>query len=173
MKCSSIILRMLSWASVLCVISCFEFALEAVADDEPAWTSEQTAFFESKVRPIFVEYCLKCHAADKSKGGLQLISRGHLLTGGDSGPAIVPGDINASLLLQAVRYEGCKCLPIRKLSQRQVEILADWVRMGAPWPGGSGDARLPVRSAAAISDEDRSYWAFQPVTRPAVRHCDR
>jgi hypothetical protein len=69
-------------------------------------TPEQVAFFESKIRPVLVERCYECHSAkaEKLKGGLLLDSRAGVVKGGDTGPAITPGNLDASLLVAAVRY---------------------------------------------------------------------
>ena len=67
-------------------------------------TTEQLDFFEKRVRPIFVDNCYKCHSHDseKVKGGLLLDTRDGLLKGGDTGPAIVPGNPEKSLMIKAV-----------------------------------------------------------------------
>src|SRR5258706_10177218 len=73
------------------------------AADPPAG---QIEFFENKIRPLFVEHCYSCHSekAEKLKGGLRLDTPEGLLKGGSSGPVIVPGEPDASLLIKAVRY---------------------------------------------------------------------
>lgn len=155
-----------TWLQVLAASCCLA---QESAPGEPAWTTEQVGYFESKVRPLFIEYCQSCHGTDQTKGGLQLLSRDHLLAGGDSGAAIVPGDPTASLLIEAVKYESLQMPPDQKLTIQQVEVLENWVKMGAPWPGGHSPTK-PLRSDAEISVADRNYWAFQPVTRPVIPH---
>ena len=112
-------------------------------------------FFETKVRPVLAEACLKCHGARKARGGLRLDSRAALLRGGDRGPAVVPGDPDASLLIQAVRYthEQVKMPPGERLSDATADLLAEWVRDGAVWPE---DAATPPK-------EIGPHWAFKPV----------
>src|SRR5215470_14917037 len=82
------------------VLSCARLASGA------ALTSTQIDFFETHVRPILAENCYKCHSrqADRVKGELFLDSRDGVLKGGESGPALVPGDPEKSLLIKAVRY---------------------------------------------------------------------
>ncbi|MFO0907194.1 MAG: PSD1 and planctomycete cytochrome C domain-containing protein [Isosphaeraceae bacterium] len=136
---------------------------------------EQVDFFESKVRPVLADACLKCHGATKQSSDLRLDSRSAMLSGGASGPVLVPGNPDASLLVQAVRYthEDVKMppKPRGKLSDSQVEALATWVKMGAPWP----DAR-PITATASDPDPAARHWAFQPVKAvapPSVAHADR
>ena len=77
-----------------------------VAGSAPKLSAQDTAFFESKIRPVLVENCYKCHSqgAEKVKGGLLLDTRDEMLKGGDTGPAIIRGDPEKSLLIKAVRY---------------------------------------------------------------------
>jgi hypothetical protein len=101
--------------------------------------------FEKRVRPLLIERCHKCHLADKAKGGLRLDSAESLRRGGESGPVVVPGKSDESLLIQAVRHEqGLKMPPDGKLDEAQIADLVVWVRMGAVWPAGA-----PIASAVA------------------------
>src|SRR5216117_2846449 len=103
-----------------------------------AAAQEPGEIFESRVRPVLSKNCFACHTTSKL-GGLQLDSREHLLQGGASGPAIVPGQPESSLLIQAVRrtHERFKMPPQGKLSEEDVSNLAAWVKMGAVWPQNS------------------------------------
>ena len=137
-------------------------------------TTEQTKFFESKVRPLLAKNCYQCHS-EQAKilySNLRVDDRSALLNGGTRGPAIVPGDPNSSQLIQAVRYHNLKMPPAGKLSEDQIEALVKWVDMGAPWPD------LPVSGSVKTSDgqaklaASQSHWAWkpvQPVSPPAVR----
>ncbi|MFN4259708.1 MAG: DUF1549 domain-containing protein [Gemmataceae bacterium] len=129
-------------------------------------TTEPARFFENRVRPLLVEHCHKCHGPDKQRGGLRLDSRSALLEGGDTGPAIVPGQPAESLLIQAIRHEGLEMPPSGQLPEADIATLTAWVQMGAPWPGA--EATASKRRGSRITDEDRAYWAFQPVREPAV-----
>ncbi len=125
-------------------------------------------FFESHVRPVLAKNCYACHTASHM-GGLQLDSRERLLKGGDDGPAILPGDPDKSLLIQAVRqiHARFKMPPQGKLADREIDDLARWVKEGALWP--DTPARQTPKSAAyAITPEQRSFWSFQPVRKPAI-----
>ncbi|HEX2860544.1 MAG TPA: DUF1549 domain-containing protein, partial [Lacunisphaera sp.] len=138
---------------------------------EPALSKADTAFFETRIRPVLSESCYKCHShtADKIKAGLLLDSRDALLQGGNSGPAVIPGNPDDSILIQALRYteEDLRMPPEEhggKLSERQIADFVEWVRRGAP------DPRVPLSSASGKSygGVGRKHWAFQPVQQPAV-----
>ena len=121
-------------------------------------------FFEKKIRPVLVEQCYSCHsqAAKKRKGGLYLDSRAALRKGGDSGPAILPGKPEESLLVKAVRYIDAELrMPPRgKLPAVVIADLAKWVAMGAPDP--RTDAAAQTGSVSPQIEEGRKFWAFQP-----------
>jgi hypothetical protein len=130
-------------------------------------------FFEKKVRPLLVERCHGCHStqAKKQRGGLHLDSRASILQGGDSGPALVPGRPEQSLLIRAVRYEkdGLHMPPRGKLPLQEVAVLEEWIRRGAPYPGP-----LPATTRQEGIDlaAGRRFWSFQPLhalPTPAVR----
>ena len=136
--------------------------------------ADGTEFFEKKVRPILSEHCYECHSArsQKLRGKLMLDSRAGILRGGESGPAMLPGDPDKSLLIKAVRYADLDLqMPPKnqKLSNRQINVLTTWVAMGAPWP--VEDKTVVARAKASdfeITVKDRAYWAFQLVRRPPV-----
>jgi cytochrome c553 len=131
----------------------------ARADEPPA-----TEFFEKEIRPLLVETCQRCHGAEKSKGGLKLIDRAAILHGGDSGPAIVPGEPEESLLIRAVRYlDEPKMPPTKRLSATAVAKLERWVAQGAPWPVVRQVEPPMAAGAPRVTDAQRRWWAFQPV----------
>jgi hypothetical protein len=141
--------------------------LGSVAAEEPAPAALQ--FFESKVRPLLVENCFKCHADKKQRGGLRVDSLAALLEGGDQGPAVVPGVPEKSLLIKAIQHtdKELKMPPTKKLGKEQIAELTQWVKLGAPWP--SGDKTTATRKGEfQISAQDRAHWSFQPVRRPSL-----
>lgn len=142
---------------------------KGLATDLPA---EQLQFFENEVRPLLVEHCLECHSESDQQGGLRLDSRQGLLQGGESGPAITQDGWQMSLLLQAVRHESLEMPPSGKLRDEQIEVLEKWVRAGAPWPEHDGAQRIDwsggKHGAEKIGDEDRQWWAYQPLQEVAV-----
>jgi len=130
-------------------------------------TSAQLQFFESKIRPLFADNCFKCHSqqAEKVKGGLLLDTREGVLKGGETGPVIVPGDPEKSLLIKAVRYTDpdLQMPPKNKrLSAQQIADLEAWVKMGAP------DPRAASASQKAWKDSGKDHWAWQPLKKSAV-----
>ncbi|EMI20182.1 protein containing DUF1549, partial [Rhodopirellula maiorica SM1] len=134
---------------------------------DPPIPQSQMHFFETEVRPLLAEKCFGCHNAEKQKGDLRLDSLGHMLLGGESGASLVPGKPDESLLIEAVRYESFEMPPAGQLKAKQIAVLERWVAMGAPWPGS--DPNVVLREPRDFfSEEDRSWWAFQPVVKPTV-----
>jgi hypothetical protein len=122
---------------------------DLTADDNP------DTFFELKVRPVLAGTCVKCHGALKVSGGLRLDSREAMLKGGESGPAVVPGDVSKSLLIQAIRHddESLEMPPGKLLPEAIRADLAAWISAGAKWPS-AGPAGQKI--------EGRKHWAFEP-----------
>ena len=132
-----------------------------------------TEFFEKKVRPLLEQRCLECHSPEKKvKGGLRLDSREGWAKGGDAGPAIVPGDLEKSLLIEAVRYKN-KDLQMpekRKLPDAEIAILEQWVKMGAPDPRTGGT--VAKKQTGLTIEEGKKFWSYIPpkkVAPPAVK----
>jgi hypothetical protein len=127
------------------------FAMPARAQREDAET-----FFETKIRPVLADRCFKCHGGKKVSNGLRVDSRQALLQGGDSGPALVPGDTAKSLLIRALRHadETLKMPPDRKLPDPVIADFVSWVERGAAWP-----------TAASSAFQSQQHWAFAPVGR--------
>jgi mono/diheme cytochrome c family protein len=125
--------------------------------------ADSREFFEMKVRPLLAKNCYACHTASKM-GGLQLDSRESALKGGNSGPAVVPGDAEKSLLVRAVSHthERLKMPPQGKLSAAEIADLREWVKDGAVW----GTAALVQTPGYKIRPEQRAFWSFQPVRKP-------
>ena len=130
-----------------------------------AQLKDPVGFFEMRVRPLLAENCFACHT-DSAMGGLQMKSRAALQKGGDSGPAIVPGHPEKSLLIQAVRqtHEQLKMPPQGKLQDEEVAALVTWIRDGAVWPQAT-QPPVPGRKGEryVISPEQRSFWAFRSL----------
>ena len=139
-------------------------ALPAIAD-EP--TKEQLDFFEGKIRPLLTEKCYKCHSAEagKRKGGLLLDTAADTKKGGDTGPGLVAGKPEESLLYKAITYtdKDLEMPPSSsggKLDAQQIADVAAWIKMGAP------DPRKEAAKASKLSglnDKAKSHWAYQPI----------
>ncbi|MDG2126624.1 MAG: PSD1 and planctomycete cytochrome C domain-containing protein [Fuerstiella sp.] len=127
---------------------------------------EQNDLFERTIRPILVEQCSACHGDKKQSGELRVDSLKALLRGGDSGPAIVPGQSHQSLLMQAVvRSEDLAMPPDKPLTKPQIDALRKWINSGAVWPKSSAQLESMADRSA------KNHWAFQPVHKPEVpRH---
>jgi hypothetical protein len=137
--------------------------LVRAAEEAPArpLSSREADFFETRVRPVLAAHCWGCHGPDKQRAGLRLDSRAGLLQGGASGPALVPGDADNSLLLKAVRRTGeLKMPPKTPLPPLDVDALAAWVLMGAPWPVSQVTGSTPASW--------KQHWAFQPIHNPPL-----
>lgn len=132
---------------------------------------EQLDFFENKVRPLLAGKCYKCHSSErkKPKGELAVDSRQGLLAGGESGPALVPGDAERSRLIEAVRYENpdLQMPPKKKLSEGEIATLVKWVEMGAPDPR-TGKKAAAKGGKLDIAGRRKEHWAWKPVARVKV-----
>jgi mono/diheme cytochrome c family protein len=142
--------------------------LVAVIASLPYLTAAETTaadFFETAVRPVLAKNCFSCHTQTKM-GGLVLTSRQDLMKGGNSGPAIKPGDADGSLLYQAVKHTHArlKMPPSGKLSDHDIEALASWINSGAIWPEHKVE---PKADGYRITPEQKAWWSFQPIEKPA------
>jgi mono/diheme cytochrome c family protein len=131
------------------------------------------AVFERVVRPVLDGTCARCHGAEKTSGGLRLDTRRSLLEGGESGPAVVPGDPDSSVLIHAIRHEDGLAMPPKKpkLPEETIAGFVKWVELGAPDPRTGRSAA----SAPSWPEQVRRHWAFLPVrktTPPEVKHLE-
>ncbi len=140
------------------------FALVAAS----AFASEPASIFEEKVRPLLAARCFGCHG-DARVSGLRLDSRAGMLAGGRLGPAIVPGDPNASLLLQAVTHTHArlKMPPAERLPAAEIETLRQWIAAGASWPESKAAA-----TTGKINASQRAFWSFVPLRKPPAATID-
>jgi len=169
--------RLLLIISTLIATSCLAIAVfglpQAPKPAEPL-TKAQLDFFEGKIRPIFANNCYKCHSPSNGApmAGLELDWKGGWQQGGSSGPAIIPGNPDKSLLILAVRYSDQELqMPPNnaRLSDDQVKDLVAWVRMGAPDPR----ATRPAGNTAKYGGSGKNHWAFKPLTKsvpPSVKN---
>ena len=126
-------------------------------------------FFEKKIRPALVENCIKCHnsADKKAKGGLALDTKEGVARGGETGPAVVPGKPELSLLVKAILYDGdLKMPPKGKLSAELIADLTQWVKMGAPDPRTKINADIAKNEKKPLKGEN--WWSFSPIANVKV-----
>lgn len=145
------------------------FLRPPISADESEITVEQRNFVQTSVLPLLEARCFQCHNGTKeTKGGLVLTSRASALKGGDSGPAIIPGKPDQSLLIDAIQYEGFEMPPISKMPVAEISILVDWVKIGAPWPSHLQSADISVTAAEPFPLKERrdAHWAWQPIANP-------
>src|SRR5688500_2408260 len=136
--------------NLACLLTAFLLGSQMVhADDD--------AFFERKIRPILAGTCFQCHGGEKTNGKLRVDSREMLLKGGRSGPAVVPGDPDKSLLVQALRHakdmEPMPPPPSKKLPDDVIADFAMWVKNGARWPAKQSPNTFTAKK----------HWAFEPL----------
>ena len=160
-----------------CIFGLVQAAGAGKVDISPA----AREFFERNIRPALADNCFVCHSADLAQGELRLDSPDGWEKGGKSGPAIIPGDPEASLLIRAIRHEG-PGLPMplggEKLSTELIDVFERWVRLGAAAPRGATGPEAAGADEAHSNWEqvyqDRSrLWSLQPVSKPAVPEVQR
>ena len=119
-------------------------------------------FFSSQVLPILIDNCYECHSheAKKMKGGLTLDSKSGWVQGGDSGPIIIPGKPEKSLLITAIRHgdSDYEMPPKKKLPDEEINILVTWVKQGAPDP----------RTDSQAKTIDTNWWSLKKLTAPKI-----
>ncbi|MYD71117.1 MAG: DUF1553 domain-containing protein [Acidobacteria bacterium] len=162
----------------LAVATAFAGAAGLAAAQAPAVqppTAEQAEFFETTIRPLLANNCYACHSASVATpfGGLRLDSRESMLEGGDTGPALVPGRPADSPIVQRLHGRPVLMPPTGALEAAEIETVARWVEMGAPWPTARAAADTPDPSEPFDLEARRTtHWAWQPVDAtgpPAVR----
>lgn len=149
-----------AFGSVLLVVVPFSVAAETdVAGTE---------FFETKIRPVLVEHCFECHSAKAQppEGKLRLDSRDALRKGGKTGPSLVLGKPEASLIIKSLRYtdEDLQMPPNGKLPDTVIADFEKWISLGAPDPRATETETKPTD--AGIEQRASTHWSFQPVRRP-------
>jgi len=135
-------------------------AIEAISNAERV---DREIFFESKIRPLLIDRCLKCHGGEKTSAGLKVTSHADLMTGGDSGPAIEPGEAGKSLLIQAIgrKSDDVAAMPPKEpLTDEQVRELNRWIADGAIWPDIAPRLTADSKSKTGPASE---HWAFRPL----------
>jgi len=167
------------WPAVNFVVNAKAFHLlilglaAGTSQGKAAASAEQIAFFEKNIRPILINRCYECHSVEKGKekGGLTLDSRAAILKGGDSGPALVAGQPDKSRLIESVRYQNqdLQMPPKGALPSREIRLLEEWVKMGAPDPRETVAVKSHHGSPRTIDiAAGTQHWAFTPISTPAL-----
>src|SRR5262249_35790856 len=146
-----------------------ELGLLFIAGTAIAFGQQDTKeFFEKEIRPVLATKCYACHTNSKL-GGLRLDSREALLEGGKSGPAMVPGKPDESLLIRAVTHADPKLkMPMGgdRLADREIAGLSAWIKAGAPWPETAPAKQASAPKGFRITPEQRAFWSLQPLQKP-------
>jgi hypothetical protein len=157
-------MRICSWLLPL-IVWCAPIAAGAGVPQHP--TDERDTFFETRIRPVLASRCVQCHGGAKLNNGLRVDRRDALIRGGDSGPAIVPGRPDQSLLIRAIRQvDDLKMppAPAQRLSDTIVADFEHWIRDGAIWP--KEDAASTWKAADGTQAvASRRHWAFRSVVK--------
>jgi len=151
---------MISLRPVLLILA----AITVVPTYAQQLTPDQLKFFETKIRPVLIRECYGCHSNQSGnvRGGLRLDTKELMLIGGSSGPAIVPGNLEESLLFNAMVHEDFVMPPKRKLSDSVISDFREWIEMGAPDPRANKVSK--IQSTITTEDIDNArdtFWAYQ------------
>jgi hypothetical protein len=167
------LLLSLAWTSVVLLVPA---GAGNAVETEPPFDQQQIDFFERSVRPLLVEHCFKCHS-QKSKplrGNFRVDDRQHLVAGGDRGFAVVPGEPEKSLLWKVVEYadKDLQMPPSEKLSDRDREVIREWIQQGLPMPASEEGGLLARKEGRETGPQ---HWSFSPLGNhplPSSRHDD-
>ena len=131
-----------------------------IGSAEEKTSVDELQFFKQNVVPLLKKKCYSCHShqSGKAKGGLMLDSRNGWVKGGASGPAIIPGNVNDSLLVQAIRYDGFEMPPEEPLTENEIDILERWIQSGA----------VDDRKSQAANSDREALWALEPIGKPVL-----
>lgn len=144
----------------------FIFGIQLIPGAEN-FTPRSLEFFEKKIRPVLAEHCFECHSSDskKLKASLYLDTRAGFLKGGDTGPAIVPGDPEKSLLIEVIRYTDTdmEMPPKSKLPDAVIADFETWVKTGAAWPAEEASATKSNASTFDLAKRKSEHWSWKPL----------
>ncbi len=157
----------------------FVLLLAADACAQATSTPQQVEFFEKNIRPLLSQRCYECHSDKEQKSKLRLDHITTVLKGGERGPALAPGNPAGSNLVRAIEYQDPKLQmpPKNMLDDAEIDLLIEWVRMGAPWPDEPAPAAVPYNPVGVfdLAKRKSEHWAWQPVRAvppPAVQRAD-
>ncbi|MEN9673635.1 MAG: hypothetical protein RL553_1900, partial [Planctomycetota bacterium] len=156
--------------NLLSILAKFSLVWFILASYNPSVFASDAELFNTKIKPILQQKCFSCHSHEskKNKGGLVLDSLAGMLEGGDSGSSIIVGKPEKSKLVEAISHtnQEFKMPPKGKLSDQEISDISTWIKKGAIWPASPDSSAK--RTPGKITEEDRKWWAFQPVIKKAV-----
>jgi len=166
--------RPVRWAVLFRAACCLVLA---AAGSLSAADQKGREFFERRIRPVLIRECYSCHsaAATEIKGELRVDSRAAIRAGGETGPAVVPGRVNKSLLIDALEHRTLKMPPEKKLSKNIIADFRKWIEQGAPDPRDHPPTanKAAEQSWELVLTERRKWWSLQPVARVSPPQVDR
>src|SRR6056297_98338 len=143
------------------------FTVQGLGAAPPVDDAARLEFFETHIRPVLVKHCLECHGDGDIEGGLSLLSAAAWASGGDSGPAIVPGNPDESLLMQALEYDVLEMPPAGKLPDAVRARFREWIASGAFDPRAATHSQPPAKRSIDI-ERGKQFWSFQPLKATAA-----
>lgn len=158
----------LRYAIALVLVAQTLYALE---DETTNLSPDAVQFFETKIRPVLAENCYRCHSADGLgvRGGLSVDNRAALLAGGESGPAIVPGNLEESILWNAINHRDYRMPPKSKLPDSVIEDFRKWIEMGAPDPRVQTGVVIHSKVTPEDIEKGKAFWSFRAPMEIAPR----
>ena len=151
------------------VCSSAMMSLANAQQDSQAIPADQLRFFEERIRPALVEHCYRCHSNEGSavRGGLAVDSREGLRGGGQSGPAVVPGNLDDCTLWTAINHFDFEMPPNRMMPKETIADFRQWILMGAPDPRQGVVGQIHSTVTPADIEAGREFWAFTaPISHP-------
>lgn len=135
----------------------------AYGQNDPSPSAESVQFFEAKIRPVLIEHCYRCHSSEGQgiRGGLSVENKDAMLAGGESGPAIVPGILEESILWNAINYQDYKMPPKSPLPKAVIEDFRKWIEMGAPDPRVNSGVVIHTKVTPEDIAKGKEFWSFK------------
>ncbi len=151
--------------SLFCLVSFFTTFAYGQNDQSPS--AESVQFFEAKIRPVLIEHCYRCHSSEGQgiRGGLSVENKDALLAGGESGPAIVPRNLDESILWNAINYQDFKMPPKNPLPKAVIEDFRKWIEMGAPDPRVLSGVVIHTKVTPEDIAKGKEFWSFKVPTK--------
>lgn len=128
--------------------------------------------FSRDIAPVLTQKCMQCHGQTPLMGGLDLSTRETAVKGGQHGPAVVPGNAAASHIYRHLTGQEAPQMPLGgRLSDAEIDLFKQWIETGAAWDPGVAlqpPPGSPASTERRFTEQQRRYWAFQKVVKPAA-----